>query len=497
MSEFRKRILAPSLLDKVVEPEQAAREIKTGMSIGTAGGFRFGYPKTIFTALSRRRGELKIDLWAGGPVGEEIDGLLSREGILNKRLGQQSNSTLRGLINARKTCFADIGSGAFPQRVTAGFYGPLDMAIIEAVGITRSGQIIPSACLFDGPTLVRMAQRVIVEINPYYPLEFEGMHDVYLLEPPPNRKIVPIRHPGDRIGTPYISLDHQKLACIVESRLPDPVISSIDPSATRKKIAGNLVSFLVAEVGAGRLPPNLLPLQMGLGNIADAFAHELAISTFGDLTVFSGGVGDGILELIDSGKVGAVSTSGLYFTTQGQKRFFEDFKRYRDVIVIRPLDIADCPEVIERLGVIAVNSAVEVDIYGHVNSTHIQGSQIIAGVGGSREFAQNGYVSIFVTPSTTRHASISAVVPFVSHVDHSEHNVDVIVTEQGVADLRGLEPVERAARIVQNCAHPNYQPLLEEYLKKAIETRKGHEPHILQEAFSFHTRYAETGTMLK
>lgn len=495
MSEFRKRILDPTLLCKVVKPEKAVEEIESGMSIGTAGGFQFGYPKTIFSALSSHRKELKIDLWAGGPVGEEIDGLLSKNGIIRKRLGQQSNPTLRHMINSRKISFSDLRSGIFPQRVTAGFYGLLDLAIIEAVGITKNGHIIPSASLFDGPTFAKMAKKVIIEINPFYPSEFEGMHDVYLPEPPPKRKIIPIEHPGDRIGNPYISFDREKLACIVEASLPDPIISTQDPGRTSKKIAGNLVAFLQEEVRAGRLPDNLLPLQMGLGNIADAFARELAISSFDNLTVYSGGVGDGILDLIDSGKVEAVSTSGLYFTTDGQKRFFENLDHYKDIIVIRPLDIADCPEVIQRLGVISVNSAVEIDIYGHVNSTHIQGSQIIAGVGGSGEFAQNSQLSIFVTPSTSRNKLISAIVPFVTHVDHSEHTVDVVVTEQSVADLRGLEPVQRAERIIQNCAHPDYRPLLEEYLKKAIKNSSGHEPHILQEAFSFHLRYAETGTM--
>ena len=82
-----------------------------------------------------------------------------------------------------------------------------------------------------------------------------------------------------------------------------------------------------------------------------------------------------------------------------------------------------------------------------------------------------------------------------SHVDQPEHAVDVIVTERGLADLRGLAPVERARAIIAGCAHPDYRPLLRDYLEDAIRARGGHEPHVLEKAFSFHTRYAETGSM--
>ncbi len=498
-SELTRRILNKALLGKVVKPETAIQEIRSGMTIGTAGGFQFGYPKTIFSTLGKiKKSErsFKIDLWAGGPVGEEIDGLLSTHGILRKRLGQQSNSNLRKMINKRKVFFSDLRSGIFPQQVRSGCCGAVDVAIIEAVGITREGHIIPSTSLFDGATFVQMAKKVIIEINTFYPQELEGIHDVYLLKNPPNRHIIPIKHPGDRIGTTYIASNIEKISYIIEGTVRDPVIPQRSIDKTSQKIGRNLLNFIKKEVDSKKLPKNLLPLQLGLGNSADSFARELANSNFEDLTVYTGGVGDGILDLIDSGKVQVVSTSGLYFSTDGQKRFFEDLERYKKAIVIRPLDIADCPEVILRLGVIAINGAVEIDIYGHVNSTHVQGSKIITGIGGSGEFAQNSFLSVFTTPSTSRNGSISAFVPMVSHVDHTEHTVDIIVTEQGIADLRGLEPVERAERIINNCAHPHYRPLLAEYLEKAIKNTGGHEPHLLLEAFSFHMRFAETSTML-
>jgi succinyl-CoA:acetate CoA-transferase len=378
---LKDRILNKALFKKIVNPETAIQMIRSGMKIGTAGGFQFGYPKTIFSVLAElKEGEpgFKIDLWAGGPVGDEIDGLLSTKRILRKRLGQISNSNLRKMINKREVAFCDLRSGVFPQQVRSGCCGTLDLAIIEAVCITEQGNIIPSTSLFDAATFIQMAKRIIIEINTSYPKELEGIHDVYLLKNPPVREIIPIKNPGDRIGMPSIPCNIDRISSIVEGTLRDPVISRQSSDITSDKIGRNLLGFFSKEVNSERLPKTLLPLQLGIGNIADCFAEKLADSGFDDLTVYTGGIGDGVLDLIDSGKVQVVSTSGLYFSTDGQKRFFENLDRYKNFIIIRPLDIADCPEVISRLGVIAINGAIEIDIYGHVNSTHVQGSKLIS-----------------------------------------------------------------------------------------------------------------------
>jgi acetyl-CoA hydrolase/succinyl-CoA:acetate CoA-transferase len=151
--------------------------------------------------------------------------------------------------------------------------------------------------------------------------------------------------------------------------------------------------------------------------------------------------------------------------------------------------------VIRRLGVIAINTAIEVDIYGQVNSTHVMGSQMMNGIGGSGDFLRNGALTFIVTPSTAKGGKISAIVPMVSHVDHSEHSVDIVVTEHGLVDTRPLTPRQVAEQIIQKCAHPDFRPILWDYYQRAIQTRGGHEPHILGEAFSFHQRYLETGDM--
>ena len=153
---------------------------------------------------------------------------------------------------------------------------------------------------------------------------------------------------------------------------------------------------------------------------------------------------------------------------------------------------------IRRLGVIAMNTAVEADIYGNVNSSQMNGTTVYNGIGGSGDYARNSSISIFMTNSVAKNGAISSIVPMVTHVDHTEHDVDVLVTEQGYADLRGLSPKERAVRIIENCAHPNYRPQLRAYFEAACAAcHDSQTPHLLDRCFSFHQRLRETGTMLE
>ena len=164
--------------------------------------------------------------------------------------------------------------------------------------------------------------------------------------------------------------------------------------------------------------------------------------------------------------------------------FNRELDSLKNKIVLRTQEISNHPEVIRRLGVIAMNGLIEADIYGNVNSTHIRGTAIMNGIGGSGDFARNAYLSIFMTPSTAKGGSVSAIVPMVTHVDHTEHDVQIIVTEHGLADLRGLSPKQRAAVIIDNTADPSFRPALKDYFDRACRLSPGkHTPHLLDEAF--------------
>jgi len=491
------RINFEPLRGRVLTAEEAAQFVENGMRIGTCGTTTAGYPVSFFEALAQRgaKGErFKIDLWSCAPLGPEVDGKLAETGLLNRRLAHQANPVLAKAINAGEIHYADMGAAWIPSEVRKGSLGKLDLAVIEAVEITDEGFVVPSLCPSEGATFLRYADKVIVEINVNLPLGLFGIHDIYVPDSPPRRKPIPLNSVTDRIGTPYIEINPEKIKGVIisDKKTTPPKRAPIDE--TGRQIARNIVSFFEREVEKGRLPKNLLPFQTGLGGLGGAILSELEQSKFENLEVHSALLDDGVLDLIDNGKISAVSGVGLFLTDESLQKFFRDIERYKQKIILRPIDIVNAPEVIRRLGVIAINTAIEMDIYGHINSSHVGGTRIMTGVAGSIEFARNGYLSIFMAPSVARGGNVSTIVPMVSHVDHTEHEVSVIVTERGLVDLRGLDPRERATEIIGKCAHPDYRPLLWDYFHEA-EAKGGHEPHILSKAFDFHMRLMEKGTM--
>jgi succinyl-CoA:acetate CoA-transferase len=301
---------------------------------------------------------------------------------------------------------------------------------------------------------------------------------------------------GQRIGTPYLELPPEKVVAIVLTDAPDRNSAFKAPDKASKQIAGHILEFLSWEVQKGRMPANLLPLQSGVGNIANAVLFGLEEGPFEGLTSYTEVIQDGMIRLLKSGKLTCASATAFSLSPDGMTEVNANMASYRDRIVLRPQEISNNPEIIRRLGVIAMNAMIEADIYGNVNSTHVMGSRIQNGIGGSGDFARNGYLSIFMAPSIAQKGTISTIVPMVSHVDHTEHDVQVVVTEQGLADLRGLSPRQRAHLIIEKCSSPEYKPLLLDYLNRAERLSYGkHTPHLLTESLGWHSRYLRTGNM--
>jgi succinyl-CoA:acetate CoA-transferase len=276
---------------------------------------------------------------------------------------------------------------------------------------------------------------------------------------------------------------------VVETNALDRNTAFAAPDDTSRRIAGHILEFLRHEVRKGRLPPELLPLQSGVGNTANAVLTGLEDGPFGQLTSYTEVLQDGMLGLLKSGRLAFASATALSLSDGAMADFNANLAHYHPRILLRPQEITNHPELIRRLGVIAMNGMIEGDIYGNVNSTHVLGTQIMNGIGGSGDFARNAYLSIFMTASTARNNMISCIVPMVSHVDHTEHDVQVIVTEQGLADLRGLSPKQRARVVIENCAHPDFKPALQDYFRRALDRSPGkHTPHLLREAFDWHLK---------
>ncbi len=484
---------------KLTTAERAAEMIKDGMAVGMSGFAGAGDPKAVPLALANRvrssQERLGIYLYAGASVGEEVETALADAGVVEYRTPFQSNKSLRNGINSGAVKFTDIHLGMLPQYFDYGFLPQKpDIAIVEAIALTPEGDIYPTTSAGATHAIVRAAERVIVEINTSVPLGLCGMADIYDYENPPGRRPMPLVSAEQRIGTPYIKCGADKIVAIVAADKPDKTRPLTPQDDISRSISGHLLDFLEGEVSAGRLPENLLPLQSGIGSTANAVLLGLKDSRFTGLRFFTEVLQDGMLELIMCGKADFASTTSLALSGEGRKLLFDNACELKNKIVLRSQDISNGSEAIRRLGVIAMNTAIEADIYGNVNSTHILGTRMMNGIGGSGDFAANAYLSVFSTPSTAKSGSISAIVPMVSHVDHPEHNVMVLVTEQGYADLRGLCPRDRARAIIEKCAHPDYRPLLEDYFERAC-LRGGHTPHILSEALSWHVRCGETGSM--
>lgn len=492
------RLRCKELQEKVMSAEDASKLFKDGMVVGTSGFTPAGYPKAVPLAIAARANngeEIGLTIITGASVGPELDGALAQARVIKRRYPYQTNSGCRNAINNNHINYADMHLSHTPQWVKYGFLGKMDIALVEAICITEEGYIVPSTSIGNSNVFVECADKVIVEINTSQPIELEGIHDVYDVDMPPNRKPIPLTKVDDRIGKNYISCDKNKILGIVYTDLKDQTRPVAPIDEVSKKMADNLIKFLENEVKENRLPKNLLPLQSGVGSVANAILGGLVDSDFEDLVVYSEVIQDSVIDLIESGKVSFASGTSLTISPERLDDFYSKFSKYKDKLILRPQEISNSPEVARRLGVIAINTAIEVDIYGNVNSTNIMGSRMMNGIGGSGDFSRNGYLTIFTTESIAKNGDISSIVPMVSHHDHTEHDVMVIVTEQGVADLRGLSPKERAIEIIENCAHPDYKEALYEYFNEAKEGKFKHTPHILSKSLSWHDSFMKTGSM--
>lgn len=500
------RILYPRLRERLMSAEAAAALIAPGETVAMSGFTGSGYPKEVPPALARQMERshtsgtpFRINVLTGASTAPELDGALAKVDGIALRLPYQSDPDARKRINEGTLEYMDMHLSHVAQHAWFGFYGKIDTAVLEVSGITEDGSLIPSTSIGNNKTWLDLADKVILEVNSWQPDGLDGMHDIYYgTALPPNRKPIPLLHADDRIGQPHFRCDPDKIVAIVATDSPDRNSAFTPIDDTSKQIAANLVDFLKHEVARGRLPKNLLPLQSGVGNIANAVLAGLADGGFEGLTAYTEVIQDGMMDLLDKGVLASASATAFSLSPAATERFKEKIADYRSRILLRPQEISNHPELIRRLGCIGMNGMVEADIYGNVNSTHIMGTRVQNGIGGSGDFARNSYMSVFLSPSTAKNGTISALVPMVSHVDHTEHDVAIIVTEHGLADLRGLSPKQRARALIDKCVDPRYRDQLEDYFQRASRQSYGkHTPHLLPEALSWHQRWLDTGSMLK
>ena len=482
---------------------EAAAMIKNGENLGLSGFTPAGTAKAVTRELAKiakaeheAGREFKVGILTGASTGQSTDGVLAEERAIKYRAPYTTNPEFRKRVNLGEIAYNDIHLSQMAQELRYGFMGEIDWAILEVCDIEEGETTCKAYLTAAGgiaPTVARMAKKVILELNSFHSPEAKHLHDVYEPLDPPLRQPIPIVKVSDRIGTPYVEIDAKKIVGVVECNLPDEARAFKDSDPITDQIGHNVAQFLVNDMKRGIIPSTFLPLQSGVGSTANAIlgalGHEKSVP---DFNVYTEVMQDSVVNMMLEGRVKDASSCSLTVSNECLMQVYDNIDYFKKHVTLRPSEISNSPEVIRRLGVIAINTAIEVDIYGNANSTHISGTKMMNGIGGSGDFERNAYISIFTCPSTAKNGMISSTVPFVSHQDHSEHDVNIIVTEQGVADLRGKSPIERAHLIIENCAHPDYRPLLREYLKFA---KMGQTRHCLTAAFAMHDALARKGDM--
>ncbi len=484
--------------------EEAAGLIQNGEILGVSGFTLAGYPKAVPTALAKRAKAFhetgkpfQVTLFSGASTGDECDGELARANAIRWRAPYQSSKDLRNAINRGDVFYTDAHLGVMGRLVRSGFLPRPTIAIVEATDVSNDGKIYLSSSCGNSIEFLQAADRIIVEWNSAYGDSLFGIHDCYLPELPPHTQPIPVMRILDRVGKHFVQVPPQKIAAIVRTNRHDSIRPFTEPDEISKNIAGQILEFLDHEQKKGRLPKGL-PYQSGVGNVANAVLTAMARDEKQEpVSLFTEVIQEAVFELIRTDKL--IGASGTALTcSESAWKFFRENPTLKKKFILRAQDVSNHPEVIRRLGVISMNTALECDIFGNVNSSHVSGSSIMNGIGGSADFSRNALLGFFMTPSTAKNGTISAIVPYVSHVDHTDHETNIFVTEQGLADLRGKDPVSRAREIIDKCAHPDYRPQLNDFLNYSMASSKGkHIPIALDRAFNMHLNFLSTGTMKK
>ena len=485
---------------RIVSADEAATLIHHGDVVGFSGFTAAGCPKEVPSAIARRAEKLhaegkpfQISVVTGASSGDAMDGALARANAVSRRLPYQNVKDMRAGINAGRIHYTDIHLSEVAQQLRYGFLPRPRVAIVEASQVTPRGEIVPTYGVGILPTICRLADQIIVELNVAVPEALRGLHDICEPADPPHRRELPVYTPADRVGHDCVRVAPEKIACVVISDRPTEISAFTDTDEVTARIAQNVARFLEGELEAGRIPKDFLPVQSGVGNVANAILKDLGNSpVVPPFEMYTEVIQDSVIDLIKWGRIRLASGSSLTCSAGKIEEILSALDFFRPRLVLRPTEYSNSPEIIRRLGIISINTALEADITGNVNSSHVLGRRMMNGIGGSGDFTRNAYLSIFTTPSIAKNGAISCIVPQVAHVDQSEHSVKVLVTEHGVADLRGLAPRQRAELVIDRCAHPEYRPMLREYLSSCGEGHTAFDP---ARCYALHQAFADNGDM--
>lgn len=490
--------------DKKCTAEEAALLINDGDVLGVSGFTLAGYPKVVPTALAARAEKLhaegkpfQVTLFSGASTGDSCDGALARAEAVSFRMPYQSNPALRKAINSGTIKYIDAHLGKMGYWIRTGALPRPTVAIVEVTSILPDGRVCLSTSGGNSVTYLESAEKIILELNTRFGDACVGIHDVALPDLPPHAKALPIDAAGDRVGDTFARVNPNRVVAIVEQSRFDEVTPFVEPDEISRNIGERILDFIRYEENRGRLLRGLA-YQSGVGKVANAVLSAMAADDrLSKIDLYTEVIQEAVLPLLKNGKLGIASGTALTLSESTQKEFVAHAEEWKRHLIIRQQEVSNSPDVIKRIGVISMNTALEVDVFGNVNSSLVTGSAMMNGIGGSADFARNCLLGFFMTPSVAKNGAISSVVPYVSHVDHPDHDTMIFVTEQGLADLRGLAAEDRARLIIKNCAHPNFKEPLSDFLEYSLKHAKGiHMPLAINRAFEMHQKFLETGSMI-
>ncbi|MBP5499104.1 MAG: acetyl-CoA hydrolase, partial [Bacteroidales bacterium] len=385
-------------------PEEAAALIKDGDTLSFSGFSSTGTPRVVTEALAKRAEiehaagrPFKVSLFTGAITSDKLDDALANAHAVDRRMPFNGSPVMRKAINSGEVNYLDMHLSVVGQYVRYGFLGKVNWCIIEAVEVSDLGEITLAGGVGCVDTYARVADKIIIELNSAYDYRIRGMHDIYTVADPPRRDVIPIYKPSDRIGSPILKVDPKKIAAIVPCHYHYnvPPFTPLDEMTT--KLGRNVVDFLSHEVRVGHLHSGILPIQSGVGNVSNAVLEALKDAPdIPPFTLYTEVLQDKGVDLIDLGRCTFASTGSLYLSDAYYDKVMNNIDFYKDHIILRPYELSNHHEIVRRLGVITINTALEVDIYGNVNSTHVLGTKMMNGIGGSADFARNAYTSIFI-----------------------------------------------------------------------------------------------------
>jgi butyryl-CoA:acetate CoA-transferase len=320
--------------------------------------------------------------------------------------------------------------------------GTINVAMMQVAPMDKYGNFNLGPQVAEYWGIIQAADKVIVEVNPCQPI-VNGLQN---------------------------SINIAQVDMIVEDKArPLPSVVAKDASDVEKKIAGHIVDRI--ESGS--------TLQLGIGGMPNYVGKMIAESDITDLSVHTEMFVDAYVQLYNQGKItGNKNTNKgkMVFTFAMGSQDVYDFLDNNPMGYVAPVDYVNALEVIAANDkVVSINSCLQVDLFGQVNSESA-GLQHIGGTGGQLDyvmgaFKSNGGKSFLCTPSTRKNKDgsvsslIRATLPEGSIVSAPRSATHYVVTEYGAVNLKGKSTYERAELLI-SIAHPDFREELQREAEK-------------------------------